>query len=157
MQTQLRRALMALRFATIVLALASFGCATTAHRQVAAYGAEAAAIASKAQDTLIEADKSGTNPNKDLTARAMKGFSDLGAHLESFAKALVVFDALSPSEQEAQVPQLDKMIAEARRLVRVVLVFVPGETPLGDQLLKLFDNLDATFDTIRNSLRPATS
>lgn len=155
MRTQMKRALLALWMASLVLALN--GCASMGHRAVAAYGAQAAEIAGKAQDAMVEADKSGTNPNKDVTARAMKGFSDLGQHLDSFAKALTVFDALAPSAQAGEVPKIEAMLTEARRLVRVVLVFVPGETALGDQLLKLFDNLDGVFQQIQHGLRPRTA
>lgn len=153
--TLLKRALGALRLASLILAVAALaGCQTMGHRQVASYGAQAAEIASKAQDTMVEADKSGTNPNKDVTARAMKAFSDLGGHLNTFGAALRVYDTLSPAEQEAQVPKLEEMLTEARRLVRVALVFVPGETPLGEEMLKLFDNLDAVFQQIQYGLRP---
>src|SRR5688572_38008 len=156
--TQLKRALGALRMASLALAvMALTGCAVKGQYAVAAYGAQASEIAVKAQAVMVEADKSGTNPNKDVTARAMKAFDDLGGYLSKFANALTVFDALSPAEQEAQVPKLEEMISEARRLVRVVLVFVPGEAPLGEQLLKLFDNLDAAFTQIQNGLRPRTT
>lgn len=133
-------------------------CATTGSVQVriASYGAQATKIGLQAQTIVVEADKSGLQPNKDLTAKAMVAFRQLGGGLQQLADALVLYDSLAPAAQEGETPKIQALLTEARRLTRVVLLFAGGEA-LGQQLLGLFDNLDLIFNEITKGLRPATA
>lgn len=140
----------------VLAAVFAIGCGLKGpiHYKIAHIGAEAATVAEKAQLTVVEADKTGLLKEKDVTRKAMDAFDKLAVQLDKLATALVVFDALAPAAQDQEVPKLEELLDEARRLVRVALTFVPGETPTGEELLKLFDNMEAAFNQIQRGLRP---
>lgn len=151
------RARARLRLASLLLAVAfSVACASggALQHQVASYGAQATTLGLQAQQLVLSADKSGLQPNKDLTAKAMVAFGQLGGGLQKLADALRLYDTLAPALQAAETPKVEALLQEARRLARVVLLFV-GNEALGQQLVTLFDNLDAIFLEITRALRPA--
>jgi hypothetical protein len=141
---------------TLLMAV-SLACASAAGRDyqlVAKYGADVTRIGSQAQEIVIQADKSGLQPNRDLTAKAMAAFKDLGGVLNKLADGLTLYDALQPQDRAAKSVQIQSLLSEARRLTRVVMLFTGGNQALGDSLLVLFDNLDRLFTEIQAGLSP---
>lgn len=127
-------------------------CNGGAVMNVARYSAEASQIGLRAQELVIEADKSGLQPNKDLTAKAMAAFRNLGTQLQTLAVALRTYDNATTDEaKSAQATTIMDILQEARRLTRVVMMFVGNDT-LGQQLTLAFDNLDRIFDAITKAL-----
>lgn len=117
-------------------------------------GSKLAPVAAQAQDVVLEADRSGLQPNKDLTAKAMANFKKLGATLQQLAAALRVYDTLDGNGKEQQAVTIRQLLAEARQLTRAVMVFTGGNEKLGAQLNQTFDNLERLFDAISNGLAP---
>ena len=142
---------MALIFALAGSIMAN-ACATVPHYQVARYGAEATKIGLQAQALVVEADKSGLQPNKELTAKSMVAFRDLGGALQKLAEGLRLYDSLTTAnEKTAQAQKIQEMLREARRLTRVAILFT-GQEGLGNQLIDMFDNLERLFDEILKGL-----
>lgn len=139
----------------LVFAFLVIGCATVTaacagkqyHYQVASYGAQASAIAVKAQQAVVEADKAGLLKNKQLTANAMVEFAKLGKIFQDLGVALRAYDALTGNEQAAQGSKIKEILVEARKLTRAVMIFVDDDGT-ATQLLLLWENLDRIFDTI---------
>jgi len=144
--------------ALTLLMSVSLACATAAGRDyqlVAKYGSDVTRIGTQAQDIVLQADKSGLQPNKDLTAKSMVAFKELGENLNKLADGLTLYDSLlQPGDRQAQAGKIQSLLGEARRLTRVVMMFTGGNETLGDSLLVLFDNLDRLFTEIQAGLSP---
>lgn len=144
-----------LMFLLIVIAVVMTACAGKKPIQtVAEYGAKAAPIAVQAQNIVLEADRSGLQPNKDLTAKSMAKFKELGQTLQKLASALEVYDTLDGTSQYEQGNRIRQLLSEARTLTRAVMVFTGGNEALADSLNRTFDNLDRLFDAITAGLAP---
>lgn len=147
----------ALSFLIVIFAVVATACAGKKPVQlIADYGAKIAPVAVTAQSIVLEADKSGLQPNKDLTAKSMAKFKELGQTLQKLAAALTVYDSLSGNVagQQEQANSIRNLLAEARKLTRAVMAFTGGNEMLADQLNRTFDNLDRLFDAITAGLAP---
>ena len=117
-------------------------------------GAKLAPVAAQAQDVVLESDRSGLQPNKDLTAKAMANFKKLGATLQQLAAALRVYDTLGGDGKEQQAVTIRQLLVDARQLTRSVMVFTGGNEKIGAQLNQTFDSLERLLDAISNGLAP---
>lgn len=142
-----------LRLVGAILAMAvTFACASGAvQHQVAAYGAQATTLGLQAQKLIV------SQPNDDVTAKAQIAFKALGGGLQRLADALTTYDSLEPAAQATETPKVEALLQEARRLTRSVLVAAGGHEALGQQLVQLFDNLDAIFLEITRAMRPVAA
>lgn len=139
----------------VLLAVIATACAGKKPiNTIAEYGAKAAPIAVQAQSIVLEADRSGLQPNKDLTAKSMAKFKELGQKLQQLAAALEVYDTLDGTPQYEQGNRIRQLLSEARTLTRAVMVFTGGNEALAESLNRTFDNLDRLFDAITAGLAP---
>ena len=141
--------------AVVTAGLMATSCASAGHTpdqivdHIAAYGARAAAILQESQELVIKATPSLIPA--DTTAKVMVQMREASAVGLKLTAALEAFDSLSPNDvaaRSAQVTQINTILNELRRYTRVVLVFV-GQNAVGDQLFKLYDNLDSVFNEIQ--------
>jgi hypothetical protein len=122
--------------------------------KVAHYGADVARVANQAQDVVLEADRSGLQPNKDLTAKAMAEFRKLGVTFQKLADGLRAYDALTGAAQAEQGGRIRELLQEARKLALGVMAFTGGNEKLTGSLLDLFGNLEKLYDEITLGLAP---
>jgi hypothetical protein len=116
---------------------------------VAGYGQRAATILSDAQDLVVKATPSVIQP--DVTAKIQVEMRNAAAVGLKLTDALELFDALSPTDvtaRTAQISTITNLMAEVRKYTRVALVFV-GQNRVGDELLKMYDNLETVFVEIQ--------
>lgn len=137
------------KLSALILAVTlSVGCAGNGPLRLADYSQKLAATAEQAQQVVLKADETGLNPNKDVTARIMAAFRELGVQLGRVADGLTLYDSISGDAKQDQAATLRGLIAEARRLTLVVMGLTTGNDALGAQVLGLFDNLNRTMDEI---------
>jgi len=137
------------KLTTLVLTITlSAACAGNGPLKLADYSQKLAATAEQAQSVVLKADETGLNPNKAVTAKIMAAFRDLGQQLGRVADGLTLYDSINGDAKKDQAVKLRGLIAEARRLVLVVMGLTSGNEALGQQVLTLFDNLNRTMDEL---------
>lgn len=119
---------------------------------IAIYGARVSEILVSAQELVAKGTP--TPIPEAAAAKAMVGFKEASAIGLKLADALKLFDLISAADEPKRlvaVSDIERLMIELRRATRVVLVFT-GDNAVGQQLLKLYDNLDAVLREIQFGL-----
>lgn len=115
---------------------------------LAIYGKRVSDVLLSAQELAVKSSPS-VIPEASL-AKAQVQFKNAAGVGKKLGDALELYDALAPSEtakRMAAIGNIHRLMDELRRLTRVVLVLA-GDNPAGQELLKLYDNLDTVFAEI---------
>lgn len=122
---------------------------------VAVYGKQVSEILVQAQTVVVTGQGTVPGLTEAVVAQAQAQFLRISVVETQLADALALYDALPLDTPTAQrslaITDLSRILDRLRSLTRDVLLWV-GANRIGDELLHLYDNLDAVFREIQIGL-----